>query len=296
MAQDILIRAQATAAQARVAVTLIRLLMAALVFIACWLLTSDTRLDPNNGDPLTYVHAAASLHEGRGLIDDINSDPSAPLSLFPPLYPILLSVAGGSIEAARTLNAVLLWATLLLGWLFLTVYDFPTWLRIGTLIALLFYVTDWSRMYSSAMSESLFNLLFLAWLLVMPYTETDTGVVAYGLLSLMLSLTRYIGVPLLAISLLWILYRRGWFAALASLALPGIGLTWWLSRNFYLVGAFTGHAAKGAYSWLSIYQLATVIAEGAALVAVFGSGAFCLSVCCAWLWRRISASPLPADS
>lgn len=276
-------------------------LLALLVLIACFVYTSDTRLDPHNGDPWYYVHAADTLRAGQGLLngDDGNpfdyrilGKPNDPLTTFPPLYSLWLAALGGTLHSARLSNAISLWMTFILGWIFLRVYQMPVSVIVGTGIAFVWLVLpDSMRIYNSAMSESVFNPLLLAWMLVMPYVDKNRGLVAYSILSMMLGMVRYIGLPFALLGALWVLYQRGVMAALAYSAIPGFAFTWWLTRNYYLIGKLTGQSLPGAYTWKSIQDFTVIQVQWGLLVTLCGIAVFCLYQ----FWRRFVSSTVSSS-
>ena len=67
-------------------------------------------------DSMTYLEAATNFHEGRGLVATAPDGSLQPLSHYPPLYPVMLSLlqygAGSSLDAVGPLNGALLWLSL----------------------------------------------------------------------------------------------------------------------------------------------------------------------------------------
>ena len=67
-------------------------------------------------DSVTYLEAATNLHEGRGLVASAPDGGLQPLSHYPPLYPVVLSLlrcgVGSSLDAVGLLNGALLWLSL----------------------------------------------------------------------------------------------------------------------------------------------------------------------------------------
>jgi hypothetical protein len=282
-------------------------LLAILAFLMafCWLRTSDTRLYEGNGDTFTYMYAAQTFAEGRGFLsNDFQGDafaqsivgaPDSPLVTFPPFYPFLLALFGGGLQAARALNAIGLFAALALGWGLMRIYGVPLAIRVGTCAAYLVFVNDWSHLYTSAMSETVFIPVFLAWMIVLGCIQGPRSILLLSILASIMALTRYIGLPFIVIGAAWAAYQRGWKAGALSLVMPILTVGTWLMRNYSLTGKFMGHTLPGVYSWLSVYLLATVIAYWAALVIVCSSLAACLWACWHWWSARIQDSSSSAD-
>jgi hypothetical protein len=278
----------------------------AILMAVCWLYTAETRLYEGNGDTFTYMYAAQTFAEGRGFLsNDFHGDafaqsivgpPDSPLATFPPFYPFLLALMGGGLQAARMLNAMGLFASLALGWGLMRIYGVPLAIRVGTCAAYLVFVNDWSHLYTSAMSETVFIPVFLAWMIVLGCIQGPRSILLLSTLAAVMALTRYIGLPFIVIGAAWAAYQQGWKAGALSLVIPILTVGTWLMRNYFLTGKFMGHTLLGVYSWLSVYLLATVIAYWAALVIVCSSLAACLWACWHWWSARIQDSSSSADS
>lgn len=274
-------------------------LILAALFFACIIYTSDTRIDPGNADPIAYLHAAQTLSEGRGLRNPafelastqaLLGEPNTLFATFPPAYPVALAFLGGGLEAARIINALGLWLTLILGYVLLRRSEMPVVACASACLAFVVFLSDRQITFQTAAAETLFIPLFLAWLLVMPHVEDNRALLGYSLLTGVMGLTRYIGVPFVLIGGLWVVYRRGLVATLAYVSLPGIAFTWWFTRNWYSLGRLTGHRVAGTYQADNgSFILLGVINQWLLLILVLCGAAMCLS----WFWRRFAGRILP---
>ena len=76
---------------------------AALAVIGFALAIVATRHGPRlSPDSITYLSVADHLRHGRGLTDFTGE----PFTVFPPVYPVVLSVFGSSLTWARLVNTV----------------------------------------------------------------------------------------------------------------------------------------------------------------------------------------------
>lgn len=290
--------------------TLAYLAISLIVLGLCWLYTADTALDPGNGDPYVYLHAAQTLREGQGLRNPafdvaitqaITGEAGALMATWPPLYPVVLAALGGGLQAARMMNAVGLWLCLILGWCLLSRFEIAAPVRLGALIAFVIFMHDANRTFLSAASETLFIPLFWAWLIVGTRLTRARDVMLFSFLGAAMGLTRYIGIPLTLLGALWVLIRRGrngidedvLLDVAGYVALPGLAFTWWLTRNWYTFGKLTGHSLAGDYTLSgALGQLIQVAGLWGQLVVMCGGVLWLL----AWWWQRSRRSTWRSSS
>ncbi len=107
-------------------------------------------------DSAAYIGSASNLLNGKGLSVPYGDPPDQPLSFYPPLYPIFLSLGGLSgysiFQSSRWLHVILLSLNLLLLWLFIRKL-IPSSLSLLSSILLIPF----------AISPSFFNLHIMAW-------------------------------------------------------------------------------------------------------------------------------------
>lgn len=269
------------------------LLLSFIVLAFCLIYTADTRLDPLNGDPVVYLHAAETLRDGQGLRNPTFGSPKAQAitgqaegiyATWPPLYPMALALLGGGLFAARLINTLGLWASLLMGYALMRRYGAPVSVAVGAGVAFVLFISDGQITFQTAASEPLFTPLFLAWILTLPDTDTTQGVLLNSLLAMAMALTRYIGVLGVGVTALYVGRQRGPIASLAAAYAPSIVLVAWFTRNLYTVGKLTGHSLPGDYSGESVWQLLSVLNLWLMLVIASSGGLFCLSLG----WRRFA--------
>ena len=199
-------------------------------------------------DSPEYIAAARNLAAGEGFVGVLN-----PLTLYPPLYPLLLAAAGAllridPLDVAGPLNAAVFG---------LTVFVFGQYLRrrldscfaaawACTVLSLSVPLSD---MASWSLSEPLFILVA-----TLALVETDkfltagkrhslAGAAAWGALA---PLTRYIGVAVLVFTGLALLFRPGappqrrTREAAAFLLAACLLAALWILRNYLFFDTFTG--------------------------------------------------------
>lgn len=277
--------------------------LAVLTLLAlCWLYTADTRLDRANADPWFYLHAAQTLRAGLGLrnldfgnpvTQAISGPPDALFATWPPLYPVVLALLGADLHAARIMNAGGLWLSLILGWVLLRRFAIHAAVCIGAMVACALFMNDAQRTFLTASSETLFIPLFWAWIIAATHLRHPRDVLLMALLGTAAALTRYIGIPLLALSALRIAGVRGWWDALAYACLPGMALTWWLTRNFYTYGRLTGHSQPGDYNLsVTLQHMTGVLIQWTQLLILCAGTAYLL----AWCWQAWSRRTVRSSS
>ncbi len=218
------------------------MLAAALVIVA-------TRHAPLlSPDSITYLSVADHIHSGHGLTDFTTK----PLSVFGPLYPLLLAAGGRSLAWARTVGVLAIAAGSLLMWLLLRDRVRPAVAIAGALG--LGASQGLVRMASVVWSEAPYMVIALAMMVVLSRpTMTRRSAAAGGVLAGLGFLTRYAGVGLMitgAVMVLasaWrepdrsVLTRR--FVAFATAALAVSAL--WVVRNLVEVGQPLGPRFEG---------------------------------------------------
>lgn len=228
----------------------IAILILALSFTGSFAVAHATRWGPSAGtDTVAYIEVARSFAAGRGLVEDQASGDVVPLSLRPPLYPMLLGLllkAGlDPFSAARWIDVVLFAGLLLaLGLTLAFICRQP----LGAIAVVLLVMSTpiFLGMYASAMSEALCLTL---------------GAAGFGLLGAFLQrhhrslligasialglawLSRHGGLPfILAGGLSILLFRKAPYTVrLKELALYG-----GLGAAPYLIWAWWTHTAGGA--------------------------------------------------
>ena len=215
-------------------------------------------------DGVIYLTAARQILEGHGVSDLVGS----PLTLFPPLFPLLLAAIEplvSSVESAsRILQMALYAGNYLLAATLLARYVQHRLLLPAFLVLLLVSRTLLLYHYY-VLTEPLYVFLTLGMLLVLArwIEEQKTGlIIAAALLAALSCLTRYVGVANVLTGVFVIAGSRGkqWtdrakdgalFAALA-----GIPLLVWLARNSLVGDAITGERLPSPYPLLLNLELA----------------------------------------
>ncbi len=187
-----------------------RLLVVICVAAAALMVLSTTpRGVGTSPDSAVYIGVADQLLHGQGLTVPFGEVPGAPLTHYPPLYPMLLAFGGwfepNLGQSARWIQALLFSLNTLLWADFLRrLLPGRTWLAGFLLLPLVFFPALVS-VHSMAWSEGLFLLLgfsgFLVALQAMQRKGWANWVIAGDLLALAF-LTRYAGAAFLAAALL----------------------------------------------------------------------------------------------
>jgi len=209
-------------------------------------------------DAVGYVGVARQLLAGQG----VSGYEGAPFVIQPPLYPVLLALAGwvvgvDPLRTAPTLNALLCGAVILLSIRLAAQCRaaFPGLAGFGPALALL----SWPLFAVGVMawSEPLFITCHLAALLCLcHYLERGGwGWLAGAALGVGLAcLTRYIGMAFLAAGGMLVLWRGigPWRERLGHLAgyggLAGLPLALWLWRNYQVAGSWLGPRQPSAHT------------------------------------------------
>lgn len=276
-----------------------RYVAALLLFALCWLYTADTRLDPGNGDPYVYLHAAQTLRDGQGLRNydfhnpipqAVTGLPNAPMTSWPPLYPIVLAVFGADLQAARILNGLTLGLTLILIWILYADYGVWWGVRLAVMIALpLSLSAEVGRILLSASSETLFYPLMLAYLYALARIKDNRWLAACALLGAALPLTRYVGLAFVGVGALFVFSRRGWGASALYAGAALLPIALWFARNLALTGHLTANTLPGTYT-LTAFLIDCV--KELLLWSRLTIGLSLMFACLPgvlWLWRRRTA-------
>jgi 4-amino-4-deoxy-L-arabinose transferase-like glycosyltransferase len=263
-------------------------------------------------DSTVYIGAARNLLRGQGLKAlSGRSMELEPLTHYPPLYPLLLALAGGAggepLRAARWLNAFIFGINILLAGV--AVGGYTRWSARAVALAslLLLAAPDMLQIHSMAWTEPLFILFCLAALLLLAaYLERGQRLLllAAAVAVALGFLTRYAGVVLPATGVCGVLflsgksYRRrvvdaGLFALVACLP---VGL--WMMRNRHAAGGATDrefvfhpvgfHQLGSALSTISTWLLLGKVRTGVR-ATVFLLEIACLIILCILLRRKKSA-------
>jgi hypothetical protein len=196
-------------------------------------------------DSVVYISTAQNILNGGGLDYFEANAKLNPLSHYPPLIPIILSMIGffkiDLVDAFRWLNIISFVGTIFLsGWIFVRYTHTPV---IGIMTAILMCVFPvMVTMFSSAYSEPVFILLLLlAGGVIFEYLQTERSAlfIIGSILIGLLPLVRYLGLSILVSAVLFIflftndnvkkrLGRSALFGMIAS-----IPISLWLMRVYF---------------------------------------------------------------
>lgn len=216
-------------------------------------------------DSFVYITSARNLIAGKGLAWPQGDGSLAPMTHYPPLFPLTLaalSVIGlEATAAARLVNTLAFGANIIIiAWL---TYRFTANRALALLAALLCLFSDvLIEVHVWALSEPLFILFSLTYLLsFIRYFQTQraawliTGAIAAGLALL----TRYIGVSLIAAGAAMLVFlpvapKRRWKDLLLFIAISLLPIALWALRNWFLIGGATDRAAQQHFITLKQLQ------------------------------------------
>lgn len=170
-------------------------------------------------DSFNYIAVARSLAQGRGFMYPIDPDTYAPLTNFPPIYPLILSIFElvniDAVSGARYLNALLFGlSSVLVG---ITLKK-ETGSSIFALLGAFLIITSSTLVffYSFALAEGLylfFTLLGFLFLIFYIKTNKRYFLVLSGLIIGLAIMTRYVGVAnMLTAGLALLVYRKRRFS------------------------------------------------------------------------------------
>ncbi|MEW6566806.1 MAG: hypothetical protein AB1449_01285 [Chloroflexota bacterium] len=265
------------------------------------------------GDSFYYVSGARHLTQGLGFTRPTGDGGTRPITHFPPLYSLALTVpVSADVEvtaAARWLNALLLGSSVLLTGLIALRITGSTWLALAGQAAVML-APVMLEVHSWVLSEPLFLTILLAFLLSLVHAAQRDRMALYvvcGVLASLAWFTRYVGSAVIAAGLVALLFwpgrpwrsriRQGLAFAVGCLPVP----TLWLLRNWMVSGALTNRALE--VHWVTLATLR----EGLGVMALwllpasipsrvrlvlFLLGGLALMVGSAWLiWHQ----PRPED-
>jgi hypothetical protein len=203
-----------------------------------------TRLVPGaGGDSVHYVMGAENMLNGNGYARFSGEGLTRPITGFPPLYSIVLAGVGLTgidlFEGARILNAILFGGSIFLTSLLIWNHTRSLW---ASVIGSAFVMTSLSlvEIHGMVMTEPLF--IFLMLLTIYSLTQYLSSQNLYhlilsGILISLATMTRYVGLSLLATAGLSILFlsqshwRRRLLDCVALSSFTFIPLYFWLRRN-----------------------------------------------------------------
>jgi 4-amino-4-deoxy-L-arabinose transferase-like glycosyltransferase len=199
-------------------------------------------------DSTIYINAARNLLMGYGL----SHPPGTPLTHYPPLYPLVLSLSGllgkDPLDGARWVQAFLLFATLWCSVMMIfraTSGSLLAWLT-GFLLLLTSQTVIY--VYSFAWSESLFILLSVSGFLMLGEYLKEPKPLLFMASSMVIGLaflTRYVGVSLVITGCCFILLFsrlntiKRWTATVIFGAISIFPMCLWLLRNRVVGGTLT---------------------------------------------------------
>ncbi len=208
-----------------------------------------TRLGPGmGGDSTSYLMGAENLLLGNGFSRYSGGYEIRPITGFPPFYSLVLAAAGVTglklIDAARLLNAVLFGANVVL--IAAIVHGLTRSTLAAVLAGMLFLTRSTElELHSWVMSEPLFIFLSLGGICMLSLYlwRSQVGfLITAGVITALVSLTRYVGVALTATGLIAIALlgpralRQRVRDALVFSGLSLLPLFGWLARNRALGG------------------------------------------------------------
>ncbi len=208
-------------------------------------------------DSFQYVSAAVNLVQGKGLVYTLGADGAIPMTHYPPMYSVWLSLAEllkiDIISFARLLNALLMGGNVfLLGLSLITITRSSAFALVGAAVAAA--TSSLIEVHSWVLSEPLFLFLCLLSLYILGFylNEPQPGANKRTTILLITSafcagfafLTRYAGITLLVAGILAQLLasHKPWLqkikAALAWTTISLLPILLWTWRNNSLSGGF----------------------------------------------------------
>jgi hypothetical protein len=263
-------------------------------------------------DSVIYIDSARHLMQGQGLTLTLPGGGQAPMTRFPPLFPVVLAGLGflglDPADGARWLNAFLggvnVW---LIGFAihrFTRSKSLALW---GALLALA--SVDLLSVHTSALSEPMYltaSLLALLWLDAYLAGCRTAWLVLAIVAGAAAAATRYVGVVLIVVGavMLFVRARPPWRTRIPAAAVftagAGLPLVLWAVRNRLIAHTFAGrtvafhpvtrqqlYSAMGTFSrWFVPFQVSPALAKLAALC-----GALFLIALVVWVvLRRVRGS------
>ncbi len=207
-------------------------------------------------DSATYIGAARSLLEGKGLNIPFGSAEAKPITHYPPLYPLLLSAIGilgpDPQIGARWLNILLFGANILIAGLIINRYALGSILvsLLGSFLIL--SSVDMLAIHAWAWAEPLFIFFgFSGLYLLARYLENPKRLLllASSAAIALAFLTRYPGIAFVATGIVGLLFlntktpRDRIRDACTFLAISSLPTALWMTRNMYVAESLTNRKA-----------------------------------------------------
>ena len=242
---------------------------AIIIFFSCFgsvlviisTLNYGTGLSP---DSVEYFAAAGNLLLGRGLL----SYNGLPITEWPPLYPVILSLCSYSLGtsiaiSAVILNAILFGLIIYQTGMILTKYLSSKTLIIVGLLTVLFSIPVFTESLW-AHSELLFIYFLILYIdFLLSYVEKDRLIyfIMIVILTALAMLTRYVGIILIFITIITILLysnenlKKKFISIFVYSALSSIPISIWLIRNHLISNTFFGERGASRFSLFSNLDL-----------------------------------------
>jgi hypothetical protein len=206
-------------------------------------------------DSTGYIRAARLLHDGHGLSDIGPDGEPEPLTHWPPLFPVVLSLFAmlgfDLIDGVRWFNAALFGASILLVGVIARRYARGTaWLPLAASFLAMVSIVMY-RIYSQALSEPLFILLVTLGLFLLALHAEKPSIWLLLGASLAVSLgflTRYAGVAYVLTGILWLLRsnKKGLPGKVRQVAIftavSAVPMALWMTRNLEQSGSTANRA------------------------------------------------------
>lgn len=221
------------------------LLLFTIFFVFVSTKTFDPKLDLN-GDNVQYLSLAKNISEGLGY-SNVSPDGNAPASHFPPGYSFFLSLfmllGINSLVFFKVLNACLLFGSLLgLFYLVSRITSNPTLALSSVVLAA--FCPKLLEFSSMVMSEMLFVFCtILCFVALFRYSKArESGITCFWTspwfyLSIVAAVSAYyirtVGMGLIFALIVFFLFRKEWWSAVASLAGCVLLIMPWSLRNAY---------------------------------------------------------------
>ena len=202
-------------------------------------------------DSTVYINVARNFLKGYGL----SHPPGSPMTHYPPLYPMALSLSGllgqDPLDGARWLQAFLFCATITLSGLIIFRGTRGSITALITGLLMLLTSHTMIHVYSCAWSESLFIPLSLAGFLLLGEYIQKTTPILFLSSSFMIGfafLTRYVGISLVITGCLCILFMLRVNIYKRVLIAMGFGImtvfpiSLWILRNTIVAGTLTNRS------------------------------------------------------
>lgn len=213
-------------------------------------------------DSAQYLVLAKSIKTGQGY-RMLNFPTQPPCEYYPPLWPFILSFfvpsEGINLAGARILNILLLVSILLAVGIFFNARD-----RIIAVLTVIIFGFNYQVLYlkDQLLSEPLFILslyLFLIFFLKYERGKAPRYLVACGIISGLVYLTRYIGILLPISCSIYFLYKKRFKTLMILLGIFSLFFVPWMMRNSCAHSLFSGSHLKSIFT--SPYVKLTFLAQ-----------------------------------